>query len=109
MFRFLRFGALAVVGAGLLVIPYFRSTATVGTTVPVIIQLRTDPAAVYSAKAKQSGAAVSAEQLQSYRDGLATAQDQFLAALKNQGIAFQVKSDQVPNAVGGTTPVQLRY
>jgi len=109
MFRFLRFGALAAMAAGLLAIPYFRSSATIGTSVPVIVQLRTDPAAVYAAKAQQSGATVSAEQLQAYRDGLVAAQDQFLAALKNQGIAFQVKADNVPNTLGTTTPVQLRY
>ena len=109
MFRFLRFGALAAVAAGLLAIPYFRSSATIGTSVPVIVELRTDPAAVYAAKAQQTGATVSAEQLQSYRDGLAAAQDQFVAALKNQGIAAQVKTDSVPNTIGTTTPVQLRY
>jgi len=48
----------------------------------VIVELRDDPGAVYVAKAKQSGAAVSADQLQTYRTSLTAPQNQFWLRLK---------------------------
>ena len=109
MFRFLRFAALAVLSILAFAIPFLKSAAVSGGNVSVIVELRDDPGAVYAAKAKQTGAAVSADQLQAYRAGLTTSQNQFLATLKSSGAAFQVKSANVPNSTGGTTPVNIRY
>jgi len=73
----------------------------------VIVELRVDPAPSMSQKQKQSGAAVSADQLQTYRTSLTASQNQFLAALKSSGAAFQVKSASVPNSTGG--PLRLIF
>src|ERR1700730_1782436 len=64
-------------------------------TQSVIVQLRDDPAAVYKAKIQKAGGSVSDEQLQSYRDGLRASQDQFMTALKNQGVNFSLDSVDV--------------
>src|SRR6267143_4868326 len=109
MVRFLRFDALAVLAICVFAIPFLRSAAVSGGNVSVIVELRDDPGAVYAAKAKQGGAALSADQLQAYRAGLTASQNQFLSALKSSGAAFQVKSANVPNSTGGTTPVNIRY
>ena len=109
MTRFLRFAALATLMSCILAIPFLKSSAVSSGNLSVIVELRDDPGAVYAAKAKQSGAAVSADQLQTYRAGLNASQNQFLAALKNSGTAFQLKSASVPNSGGGTTPVDIRY
>src|ERR1700716_2848100 len=109
MFRLLRFAAPAVLAICALAIPFLKSAAVSGGNVSVIVELRDDPGAVYAAKAKQAGAAVSADQLQTYRAGLTASQNQFLAALKSSGATFQVKSASVPNSAGATTLVAIRY
>ncbi|MDQ3908440.1 MAG: hypothetical protein M3268_08855, partial [Acidobacteriota bacterium] len=59
--------------------------------VAVIVELRGDPAAVYKAKAQKSGQTVSDQALQSYRDQLKAAQDQFLAHVQSAGIGAQLR------------------
>jgi len=109
MFRFLRLAALALLAICVFAMPFLKTSALSVGNVSVIVELRDDPGAVYAAKAKQSGAAISADQLQAYRAGLTASQNQFLAALTSSGVPFQVKSDRVPNSKGGTTPVDIRY
>lgn len=60
-----------------------------GTT-SLIVELKGDPAAVYKAKAEKSGASVSDEQLQTYRNQLRASQDQFLSDLSARGVSFQI-------------------
>ncbi|HXM49101.1 MAG TPA: hypothetical protein VN956_14760, partial [Pyrinomonadaceae bacterium] len=68
MFRLLRFVAGAAIVASLVSVPFLISRAGVNTgTVSVIVEFRDDPASVYSAKLKQSGALPSNDQIQAYR------------------------------------------
>ena len=91
--------------------PFLISRAGASThTVSVIVEFRDDPAAVYSAKLKKAGALPSAEQVQAYRNNLATAQDQFLSALKSHGINAQLQTIPVKDAAGNVAgSVAVRY
>src|SRR5712692_9402191 len=111
MIRFLRFAMLAAIASCLLAIPFLKSTAvTNNPTVSVIVEFRDDPGAVYSAKAKQQGAALSADQIRAYRNSLAAEQDQFLSALQSSGTSFQLQSVSVKDASGAVAgSVPLRY
>lgn len=80
--------------------PYFGETEASGVANSVIIQLVDDPAAVWKAKEEKAGRAVSAEQLQAYRNSLNVKQDQFLAALQAAGISYQMQGVDVPNFDG---------
>jgi minor extracellular serine protease Vpr len=111
MFRFLRFAAVAAIASGVLAIPFFMSRAGSGIhAVSVIVELRDDPGAVYAAKSKQKGSALSNDQIQAYRKGLSATQDQFLAALKSKGIDAQLQTINVRDAAGNVAgSVQIRY
>ncbi|HLE62109.1 MAG TPA: hypothetical protein VI750_03165, partial [Pyrinomonadaceae bacterium] len=108
-FKTLRRAAVASIALALLSLPLFTSTADPSGMVSVIVELRTDPGAVYVAKARQSGTAISDTQLQAYREQLRVAQNQFLNELSSRGIAAQLKTANVANFEGGITPVELRY
>src|SRR5438067_10510296 len=111
MLRYLRFFGGAVIGATVLAIPFMISSAgTSSQNVSVIVEFRDDPAAVYSAKLKQSGGAPTTDQVQSYRNGLTAAQDQFLNALKSRGINFQLQTIPIRDASGNIAGnVAARY
>lgn len=111
MFRFLRFFAGAAIAAMLLAIPFLISSAGTSThMVSVIVEFRSDPAAVYSAKLKKAGALPSADQVQAYRNNLTAAQDQFLAALKSRGINAQLTTIPIKDTAGNVAGnVALRY
>jgi hypothetical protein len=81
-----------------------------GGTTAVIVQLKGDPAAVYSARARQQGHTLSTDELQAYRGQLAAAQDKFLAALASRGVSANVISRGVKNFDGKlAATVPLRY
>jgi subtilisin family serine protease len=90
-----------------------RTTVSVNAdaaTTSVIVQLRDDPAAVYKAKSEKSGKAVSAEQLQAYRNQLRAGQDQLLTDLKARGVSFTIDGVDVPDFTGATAGhVDFRY
>ncbi|HEY6189054.1 MAG TPA: S8 family serine peptidase [Pyrinomonadaceae bacterium] len=93
-----------------------RNTATVATAtasdqmIPVIVELRDEPAAVYKARAQKSGVAVTDEALTNYRNQLRSRQDDFLKALAAQGVQFAVKSHDVKNFDGSPAArIELRY
>src|SRR5260221_7471194 len=111
MTRFLRFAALAVIASCSLAIPFLKSAAvTNNPTVSVIVEFRDDPAAVYSAKLKQSGAVPTTDQVQSYRNTLSAAQDQFLNSLRSRGINFQLQTIAIKDASGNVAgSVAARY
>src|SRR5882762_4706554 len=111
MIRFLRFAALAAIASCLLAIPFLKSAAVNNTSiVSVIVELRDEPGAVYQARAEKSGATVSADQLQAYRNQLGTKQDQFLNALSASGVTYTVVSRNVKNFDGSlAATVPLRY
>ena len=71
-----------------------------GGNVSVIVQFKDDPAAVYKARTEKSGAKVSAEQLQAYRDQLRVSQDQFLSELSSRGISYQLDGVDIPDFSG---------
>lgn len=71
-----------------------------GGTVSMIVEFRDDPAAVYKAKTEKSGAKVSDDQLQAYRDQLRAGQDQFLNDLKARGVSFEIDGVDVPDFTG---------
>src|SRR6266478_1318331 len=95
MIRLIRLIATGVLGITFLALPFFISHAGSGTLVSVIVEFRDDPGAVYAAKAKQNGTALSDSQLRDYRNGLTAAQNQFLDALKSKGVNFQLQSVNV--------------
>ncbi|MDQ1637377.1 MAG: hypothetical protein QOF62_716 [Pyrinomonadaceae bacterium] len=111
MFRLLRFAAWAAIAASLLAVPFMISSAGTSTnTVSVIVEFRGDPASVYSAKLKQSGALLSNDQMQAYRNSLTATQDQFLNSLKSSGVKYQLQSIAVKDAAGNVAGnVALRY
>jgi minor extracellular serine protease Vpr len=81
-----------------------------GEGTSVIVQLRDDPAAVYKTKTEKAGGTVTSEQLQAYREQLRVKQDQFLEALRNAGVPFQVDAVNVPDFTGGLAGrVDFRY
>ena len=93
MFRFIRFAAGFAIAAMVLSLPLLRSHAGISTnTVSVIVEFKDDPAAVYAAKLKKSGAAPSNDQIQAYRNTLSAAQNQFLTALKATVPTAQLES-----------------
>jgi len=108
-FKTLRFLAVAIIAVGLISLPQFVSSADSTGMVSVIVELQDDSGAVYAAKTRQTGITLSDAQLQAYRDRLRLAHNQFLTELGNQGIAFRVKSANVPNLDGAATAVELRY
>ncbi len=76
----------------------------------VIVQLKTDPAALYRAKIQKNGGTVSDQQLQAYRDQLKASQDQFLLALKSRGVNFTVDSIDIKGFDGASAGTfQYRY
>lgn len=111
MFRFIRFAAGFVIAAMVMSLPLLRSHAGISTnTVSVIVEFKDDPAAVYAAKLRKSGAAPSNDQIQSYRNTLSVAQNQFLSALKASVPSAQLESINVKNPAGNVAGnVQLRY
>ena len=81
-----------------------------GETRTVIVELKREPAAVFAARARRQGRAVTDEELQSYRSGLAAEQNQFLAALAERGVSAALASREVKNYDGGVAgAVALRY
>lgn len=111
MIRILRFAAVSAIALVLLSVPFYISSAGTGTnSVSVIVEFKGDPAAVYAAKAKKSGSALSDTQIRAYRDQLTLTQNQFLTALQNKGINFQLQTINVKDTngqVAGSVP--LRY
>ena len=71
-----------------------------GVPTSIIVELRDDPAAVYKARAEKSGAKLSADQLQAYRDQLRVKQDGFLSELNARGISYQVDGVDIPDFSG---------
>ena len=99
----------AMIAAALYQVAGSRAAVDTGTT-SVIVELKDDSAAVYKAKTEKAGGSVSNDQLQTYRDGLRANQDQFLAALKNQGVNFSLDSVDIKGFDGNTAAtVQYRY
>jgi len=111
MFRFIRFAAGFAIAAMVLSLPLLRSHAGISTnTVSVIVEFKGDPAAVYAAKLKKSGAAPSNDQIQAYRNTLSVDQNQFLTSLKATVPTAQLESINVKNPAGNVAGnVQLRY
>ncbi len=105
------FLALIILGAALLL----NRTTTVpvsatSNTTTVIVELQDEPAAIYKARAEKSGAIVSAEQLQAYRDQLSAKQDQFLNMLRSSGVNFTVMTRDIKNYDGSiAATIPLRY
>src|SRR5437762_9938178 len=101
MFRFLRYFTGAAFAATLLAVPFIISSAGTSTnTVSIIVEFRGDPAAVYAAKLKRSGALPSNDQIQGYRNNLTAVQDQFLNSLKSSGVNYQLQTVAVKDATG---------
>src|ERR1051325_5585118 len=111
MFRFLRYFGGAVIAAVVLAIPFMISSAgTSSPNVSIIVEFRDDPAAVYSAKLKQSGGAPSTDQVQTYRNTLSATQDKFLSALQSRGINFSLQTIPIRDASGNVAGnVTARY
>jgi len=70
------------------------------STRSVIVELRSDPGAVFKAKAEKSGRTVSSDELQSYRAAIRAGQDDFLKALAERGVSFQARSREIKNYDG---------
>lgn len=71
-----------------------------GGTTSIIVEFKDDPAAVYKAKTEKSGAKVSEDQLQAYRNQLRVKQDGFLSELNSRGISYQVDGVDIPDFSG---------
>jgi hypothetical protein len=109
----IRIGLLSLAILGLALLLNRATTVPVSATstiTSVIVELRDDPAAIYKARAEKSGATVSAEQLQAYRDQLSAKQDQFLNALRASGVDFTVMTRAIKNYDGSiAATIPLRY
>jgi minor extracellular serine protease Vpr len=71
-----------------------------GGTTSIIVEFKDDPAAVYKARTEKSGAKVSDDQLQAYRNQLRIKQDAFLSELNSRGISYQVDGVDIPDFSG---------
>ena len=102
------FAAIAIAFATL---PMFTSSAQQGIGMTsVIVELRDEPGAVRSAKAKRSGTPLTDDQLQAYRNSLSTAQSQFLTAMTSRGISFQAATINIKGYDGNVAAtVPLSY
>jgi hypothetical protein len=82
-----------------------------GQTTTVIVELKGEPASVYSARTRQQqGRNVSTEELQNYRGQLSAEQDKFLASLAARGVTATLASRGVKNYNGSLAAnVPLRY
>jgi subtilisin family serine protease len=110
MFRVLRFAAVAALACGLLLLPGRHTSANLGANVSIIVELRDDPGALYAAKAKQNGPALSDDQIQAYRAQLSATQTQFIGALTSRGVSFQVQSINIKGYDGNiAATVPLKY
>jgi hypothetical protein len=111
MHTFLRYFAAVAIVAALLSVPFIVSSAGTSTkNISVIVEFKGDPAAVHAAKAKQSGALLSDDQIQAYRNSLTASQDKFLNSLKSSGISFQLQAINVKDTAGNVAgSVALRY
>ena len=86
------------------------ASAEGGDASTVIVELQGEPAAVYSARARQQGRNVSTEELQAYRSRLAAEQDKFLASLAERGVAAALATQGVKGYDGQlAATVPLRY
>lgn len=86
------------------------ASAGAGSSVTVIVELKGDPAAVYTARARQQGRTVSTEELQAYRSRLAAEQDNFLSSLAARGVSATLATRGVKNYNGSlAATVPLRY
>ncbi len=74
-----------------------------------IVQLDDPPAAQFMAQQRQAGGEVSDRDIQDYRQTLTARQNDFLAALDANGIAYTLESTAVPDYEGNLTEVPLRY
>ena len=105
MFRFLRIAAGMAIVAGLVSLPFLLSrTKAASTNVSVIVELQDDPGAVYAAKLRNQGAAVTNDQIQTYEQGLKATQDRLLTQLAASGVLAQVQSVTLSNVI-----IQIRY
>jgi len=81
-----------------------------GVRSTVIVQLTTEPAAVWKAREERAGRSVSAEALQTQRNGIRSEQDAFLGALAARGVSFDIDGVDVPNFDGSPAGrVDFRY
>ena len=110
MSRFLYIAAFIALAAGLMILPGRNTSASAGSKVSVIVELRDEPGAVHAARAKQNGTTLSDDQIQAYRDGLSDTQTQLLNALSGAGVSYQVQSINVKGYDGNVAAtVPLRY
>ncbi|HEX8138021.1 MAG TPA: S8 family serine peptidase [Pyrinomonadaceae bacterium] len=104
---------LIVAGCAVALLRSGPTTATATSSaqvVPVIVEFRDDPAAVYKARVERSGGQVTTEALEQYRKQLSAAQADFLKQLAAQGIQFAVKGHDIKNFDGTQAAhVELRY
>jgi subtilisin family serine protease len=77
-------------------------TEAAGIARSIIIEFKTDPAAVWKAKLEKSGQQVSDEQLQAYRNSVTAEQNQFLEQLKARGISYTVDGVDLKDFAGQT-------
>jgi subtilisin family serine protease len=87
-----------------------RAAATDTGQVAVIVELKDEPAAIYAARARQAGRTISNEELQSQRESLRAAQNDFLASLASRGVSSTVMSRDIKNYDGSVAAtLDLRY
>ncbi|HEX8499810.1 MAG TPA: S8 family serine peptidase [Pyrinomonadaceae bacterium] len=87
-----------------------RASAGAGDSATVIVELKGEPAAVYAARARQQGRALSGDELQAYRSRVAAEQDRFLASLAARGVAATLATQGVKGYDGRlAATVPLRY
>ena len=77
----------------------FRAEAS-GVASSVIVEFEKDPGAVWKAKLERAGQQVTDEQLKQYRDSITAEQNQFLEALKSQGVSFTVEGVDLKDFAG---------
>jgi subtilisin family serine protease/PKD repeat protein len=74
----------------------------------IIVELNQEPAAMAAARARAAGTPMSDDQIETYRQSLSAAQDQFLAALDTAGIPYTVGGQDVDSPLGSVR-VPFRY
>lgn len=80
----------------------FTRTEAAGVARSIIVELKTEPAAVWKARMEKSGQQVTDEQLQAYRNSVTSEQNQFLEQLKAQGLDYKVDGVDLKDFSGNT-------
>ncbi len=95
--------AITIAAAGFVFFnPWAAEVDASGIAKSVIVELKDESGAVWKARQTQAGNSVSDEQLQAYRNSITAKQNEFLTALQNRGISYEIDGVDLKDFDGAT-------